>query len=225
MDASDGWLVIRNSELLMGVVDKSIIGSGNKGSLFDSITQNYGPSEAVLIMDRIAKLCSRFLQERGFSIGIDDIAPERPLYDRSQKVINDALKVCMNAIGKYQMGLLPAKVGDTVEETLETICTSALNDVRESVGQDCIDQLDGNNSPAIMQVSGSKGSKINLSQMIGNVGQQIVDGSRPRDGFLGRTLPHFAKNSRDPTSRGFVANQLLLWTDPLRVLFPRHDRT
>jgi len=36
--------------------------------------------------------------------------------------------------------------------------------------------------------------------------RQNVGGQRIKDGFVNRTLPHFAKGSREPKARGFVAN-------------------
>lgn len=60
--------------------------------------------------------------------------------------------------------------------------------------------------PLIMSVCGAKGSPINLSQMIGCVGQQTVGGKRIQNGFTGKTLPHFTQNDLDPVSRGFVRN-------------------
>jgi len=44
-----------------------------------------------------------------------------------------------------------------------------------------------------MVTSGSKGSFINISQMMGCVGQQNVEGRRIPFGFQQRTLPHFLK--------------------------------
>ena len=53
---------------------------------------------------------------------------------------------------------------------------------------------------------GSKGSKINVSQMIACVGQQIISGHRIPNGMVGRTLPHFTMHSLYPDSKGFVLN-------------------
>lgn len=36
--------------------------------------------------------------------------------------------------------------------------------------------------------------------------RQNVGGQRIKDGFVNRTLPHFAKGSREPKARGFVQN-------------------
>lgn len=51
--------------------------------------------------------------------------------------------------------------------------------------------LPWHNSPRIMSVCGSKGSSLNICQMVAAVGQQTVNGSRAPDGFVNRSLPHF----------------------------------
>ena len=53
----------------------------------------------------------------------------------------------------------------------------------------------------------SQGSSLNICQMIASVGQQTVSGKRAPEGFIERTLPHYLPKSKDPPSRGFVANR------------------
>lgn len=57
-----------------------------------------------------------------------------------------------------------------------------------------------------MAMCGSKGSNINLCQMIACVGQQTVNGKRMPNGFFNRSLPHFKPDSREPAAKGFVQN-------------------
>lgn len=66
-----------------------------------------------------------------------------------------------------------------------------LSDIRDISGKLCSKYLHPSNSPIIMAFCGSKGSSINISQMIACVGQQTVGGSRVAEGFINRTLPHF----------------------------------
>ena len=54
--------------------------------------------------------------------------------------------------------------------------------------------------------SGSKGTLINISQMISCLGQTNVDGKRIPYGFDNRTLPHFSKFDDSPSARGFIEN-------------------
>ena len=46
-----------------------------------------------------------------------------------------------------------------------------------------MDYLDKHNSPLNMSQCGSKGSSINIAQMVACVGQQIVGGNRCPNGF------------------------------------------
>lgn len=52
--------------------------------------------------------------------------------------------------------------------------------------------------------SESKGKKSNITQMVGYVGQQNVNGSRIPCGLTGRALPHFRRNDFGLRSRGWV---------------------
>ncbi|XP_035753011.1 DNA-directed RNA polymerase II subunit RPB1-like [Egretta garzetta] len=70
-----------------------------------------------------------------------------------------------------------------------------------------------------MVVSGAKGSKINISQVIAVVGQQNVEGKRIPFGFKHRTLPHFIKDDYGPESRGFVENSYLAGLTPTEFFF------
>lgn len=58
---NDGWLVIVNSEIMCGVMDKATVGSGKKKSIFGVIMRDFGPDEAAAAMNRLAKLCARWL--------------------------------------------------------------------------------------------------------------------------------------------------------------------
>ena len=79
LNEKDAWLCIRNSEVMCGVMDKSTIGAGKKDSVFYVILRDYGSDAAMGAMNRLARLCSRWLTDRGFSIGIGDVRPGEKL--------------------------------------------------------------------------------------------------------------------------------------------------
>lgn len=91
-------------------------------------------------------------------------------------------------------------------QSLEEILNGLLGRLRESAGQAAMKALPWSNSPRIMADCGSKGSPLNISQMMAVVGQQAVGGKRIENGFVDRTLPHFEHNSLTPSAKGFVAN-------------------
>ncbi len=66
LSPNDGWLVIVNSEIMCGVMDKATVGSGKKKSVFGVIMRDYGSHEAAAAMNRVAKLCARYLGEHAY---------------------------------------------------------------------------------------------------------------------------------------------------------------
>lgn len=66
MSPNDGWLVIVNSEIMCGTFDKATVGGGKKQSVFGVIMRDYGPHEAAMAMNRLAKLCARWLGKNNF---------------------------------------------------------------------------------------------------------------------------------------------------------------
>lgn len=219
MDINDGWLVVRNSEIMCGRMDKTTVGSGRKESIFYIILRDFGPDEAVAAMNRLAKLSARYLTNQGFSIGISDVLPSASLTAEKDRLVFHAYKECEKLIQTFKEGKLEKMTGFTPEESLEASISKLLSEVRQGAGDYCIDTLNKWNSPLIMAKSGSKGSVLNVAQMIAVVGQQIISGKRVPDGFQDRSLPHFPKNSRQPPSKGFVRNSFFTGLTPSEFLF------
>ncbi|KAI0849327.1 beta and beta-prime subunits of DNA dependent RNA-polymerase [Daldinia vernicosa] len=219
MCPNDGWLVVRNSEVMCGRMDKSTVGAGKKESIFYVILRDFGPDAAVTTMNRLAKLCARVLTNRGFSIGIGDVYPTASLTEKKQALVEDAYQQSDVFIEQFNANKLPKAAGCSMEETLENKISGTLSKVRQAAGDYCIKTLSKNNAPWIMASSGSKGSVINVAQMVAVVGQQIIGGKRVADGFQDRTLPHFHKNTRQAPAKGFVRNSFYTGLVPTEFLF------
>ncbi|KAI7872362.1 hypothetical protein BDF14DRAFT_1717191 [Spinellus fusiger] len=216
---SDGWLVVQDSEIMCGLVDKAVVGDGNKNSVFYVILRDYGPIEAAKCMNRLAKLCARYLANQGFSIGISDVTPGKRLRDMKQAEVQEAYRKCDDIIDQYKSGRLETMAGCNEEQTMESIVSGILSAVRGDLGKVCMTELNMYNSPSIMARCGSKGSQINVSQMVACVGQQIISGTRIPDGFQDRSLPHFLKHSKNPPAKGFVRNSFFTGLSPTEFLF------
>lgn len=219
MSPNDGFVVIRGSQILSGVMDKSTLGDGKKHSVFYTILRDYGAHEAAEAMNRMSKLCARFLGNRGFSIGINDVSPGSDLKKKKDLMVEQAYLKCDELIDLYNRGKLETQPGCNEEQTLEAKISGLLSAVREELGDVCISELDSANAPLIMATCGSKGSTLNVSQMVAVVGQQIISGNRVPDGFQDRSLPHFTKNSKTPQSKGFVRNSFFSGLTPPEFLF------
>uniref|UniRef100_A0A0D9ZMI7 DNA-directed RNA polymerase subunit n=1 Tax=Oryza glumipatula TaxID=40148 RepID=A0A0D9ZMI7_9ORYZ len=206
MCPNDGFVYFRNSELLSGQVGKATLGNGNKDGMFSTLVRDYNSHAAASCMNRLAKFSARFIGNHGFSIGVDDVQPGEHLNQEKKMKIDGGYKDCHDLIASYSKGALRLQPGCNAAQTLEQSITRVLNEIREEAGKVCMNTLHWRNSPLIMSQCGSKGSPINISQMVACVGQQSVGGRRAPNGFIDRTLPHFPINSKTPAAKGFVAN-------------------
>jgi DNA-directed RNA polymerase III subunit RPC1 len=219
LDANDSYLVIRNSEVMCGVMDKATVGDGKKDSVFYVLMRDFGPDYAVQGMNRLAKLSARWLTNNGFSLGISDVTPGAMLVRRKQALIQEAYAKCDKLIKDFKEGKLQRDPGCDEEKTMENRIGGILSGVRQAAGDICFDELSRWNAPLIMAKCGSKGSNINVSQMVASVGQQMIGGARVADGFHHRTLPHFPKDARQPASKGFVSNSFFSGLNPSEFIF------
>lgn len=76
-----------------------------------------------------------------------------------------------------------------------------MNAAREKAGKTALQSLRYTNNVVQMSLAGSKGSNLNISQMVACCAQQNVEGKRIPFGFTARTLPHFNKDNYGPESR------------------------
>jgi len=219
MDLADGYVVFRYSELLCGRLGKATLGGGNKSGLFQVMVSDYGPGAAVKVMNRLAKLSAKMIGEKGFSIGIDDLTPADELKSEKDKAVTQGYQQCQLYIRDYQKGLLDLAPGCDAITSLENSITGELNSIREKAASACMKTLHRTNSPFIMSQCGSKGSPINIAQMVACVGQQSVGGNRAPNGFKERTLPRFKRGDRTPEGKGFVANSFYSGLQPTEFFF------
>ena len=111
------------------------------------------------------------------------------------------------------------KTGKTNHEELESQVNGILNEAAAESGKIGRKNLEQDNRFVIMVNAGSKGSDLNISQMISCLGQQNVDGKRIPYGFDNRTLPHFKKYDDSPGARGFVENSFIGGLTPEELFF------
>ena len=170
-------------------------------------------------MSRLSKLSARWLTNQGFSIGIGDVQPGGQLAKLKTELVEKAYAECDELIQKLNEGKLTRAPGCDEETTLENQISGLLSAVREQAGKFCISELSKHNAPLVMAASGSKGSYLNVSQMVAAVGQQIIGGKRVANGFQDRSLPHFPTHAKTPPSRGFVRSSFWSGLLPSEFLF------
>jgi DNA-directed RNA polymerase III subunit RPC1 len=215
----EGFVSIMSSKFISGRLDKKLLGGGAKDGLFARLYATSGGDYAAVVMHRIAQFTSRWLMNYGFSLGLSDVSPTPSLEERKKAALDEAFGKCAEVIVNAQTGQLAPLPGLSVKQTLEAKLNEQLSNVRDVAGTECLAVLTGTNAPLIMTLSGSKGSALNIAQMMACVGQQTVSGKRVQNAFLNRSLPHFPRFAEHPAARGFVANSFFSSLTPTEFFF------
>lgn len=104
-------------------------------------------------------------------------------------------------------------------DSFEASVNKELNEARDKSGTLTFKNLDSYNKIQNMVSAGSKGTNINISQIMACVGQQNVEGKRIPFGFKLRSLPHFARHNYGPESKGFVSSNYITGLEPTEFYF------
>jgi DNA-directed RNA polymerase III subunit RPC1 len=84
-------------------------------------------------MNRLARLSSRWIGTRGFSIGIDDVTPSKRLIKLKEATIKQGYDFCYDKIKQWKSGKLEPASGMNEEQTLEATCLGELSKKRDDV--------------------------------------------------------------------------------------------
>ncbi|KAH7962033.1 hypothetical protein HPB52_014006 [Rhipicephalus sanguineus] len=227
----DTKVLIEHGELISGIVCKKTVGASS-GSLMHVVFAELGHEVAGAFYGHIQTVVNAWLLLEGHTIGIGDTIADKQTFIDIKNTIEKAKHDVIDVIEKAHNDELEPSPGNTLRQTFENqargcaVATIAfvqvnriLNDARDKTGASAQKSLSEFNNFKAMVVSGAKGSKINISQVIACVGQQNVEGKRIPFGFRKRTLPHFIKDDYGPESRGFVENSYLAGLTPSEFFF------
>ena len=205
-ETSNNVLEIRNGEFMRGQLDKKCF--GNNG-ITHRIFNDFGNRPASDFIDNLQNIITEYMKSSAFSVGISDLIADKKTTDSIIQAITAQKQEVQSIIDKVHMGLFENNTSYTNMEEFESSVNNVLNEARKQAGSIGRKSLSKNNRFLMIVNSGSKGSLINISQMISCVGQQNVEGKRIPYGFDSRTLPHYSKYDDSPGSRGFVENSYI----------------
>jgi DNA-directed RNA polymerase subunit A' len=212
-------VIIREGELVSGVIDEMAIGSF-KGRIIDRIFRQYGEEEAKRFIHDVSRLAINYILQAGFSFGIsDEDIPREGKEQIREEAVHGAEKKVDELIRAYEAEELEALPGRTLEETLELLIMQELGRARDDAGDIAERYLGIENAGVLMAKSGARGSILNLTQMAACVGQQSVRGERIKRGYQGRTLPHFKPDDRSANAHGFVRSSFKDGLSPTEYFF------
>ena len=197
-------IVIKNGELVSGVIDKSSIGAEEPESVLHRIAKDYGNEQAKKFLNSILIIIKQFITDYGFSYGYSDLELSEKDREAILNDINETYNKVYDLTDQLNKKTLSPMRGMTREETAEALITYELGKARDRAGITANSNLSDDNAGKIMATTGARGSALNVGQMAGALGQQSRRGKRLHTGYSNRTLSHFKEYDHNPDSHGFV---------------------
>jgi len=217
-NTSNNIIEIKNGTYIRGQMDKGILGSGTKG-LIHRICNDFGNMQSGDFIDDLQNIITQYMTQSSFSVGISDLKSDAKTYTKMSEIINNKKQEVYDLLDQVRLGIFENKSGKTNAEEFETKVNNSLGKGQSEAGREALKSLDLDNRFVVMFNAGSKGSEINIQQMISCLGQQNVDGRRIPYGFEHRTLPHFSKYDDSPAARGFVESSYINGLSPQELFF------
>ena len=236
-DSEEDAVLIRNGELLCGILDKSQLGP-SAGGLIHSVHEVYGHIVAGKLIGILGRLLTRFLQMRAFSCGMDDLR----LTPEGNKNRNELLKEADN-LGKdialeyvtlddAQIENKDAELRRRLEDVLrdddkqaglDRVFNSRTVNVSSNITKACLpnglEKPFPYNQMQLMTASGAKGTMVNANLISCNLGQQVLEGRRVPVMISGKTLPSFKPFETDVGAGGYVRGRFLTGIKPQEYYF------
>jgi DNA-directed RNA polymerase II subunit RPB1 len=216
--SKDNMVKIREGVIQQGIFDKDIFSKPSKGIVHVTF-RDYGPTDTVNLIDSVQNTIEQFLVYNGFSVGISDLIADEDTRKQMEEVVKKRKAAIEDILLQIHLDLFDNNTGKTNQQEFEDKVYTELNKATEESGKIGLGSLADENRLVAMVRAGSKGSTINISQMMACVGQQAPEGRRIPYGFTDRTLPHFKKYDDGAEARGFVESSFIQGLTPQEFYF------
>ncbi|XP_023107609.2 DNA-directed RNA polymerase I subunit RPA1 isoform X1 [Felis catus] len=233
----ESQVIIREGELLCGVLDKAHYGSSAYG-LVHCCYEIYGGETSGKVLTCLARLFTAYLQlYRGFTLGVEDILVKPKADVKRHRVIEEsthcgprAVRAALNlpeaascdeVRGKWQDAHLGKDQRDF--NMIDLKFKEEVNHYNNEINKACMPfglhrQFPENNLQMMVQ-SGAKGSTVNTMQISCLLGQIELEGRRPPLMASGKSLPCFEPYEFTPRAGGFVTGRFLTGIKPPEFFF------
>ncbi|XP_036079826.1 DNA-directed RNA polymerase I subunit RPA1 [Rousettus aegyptiacus] len=233
----ESQVIIREGELLCGVLDKAHYGSSAYG-LVHCCYEIYGGETSGKVLTCLARLFTAYLQlYRGFTLGMEDILVTPKADGKRHRIIGEsthcgprAVRAALNlpetascdeVRGKWQDAHLGKDQRDF--NMIDLKFKEEVNHYSNEINKACMPfglhrQFPENNLQMMVQ-SGAKGSTVNTMQISCLLGQIELEGRRPPLMASGKSLPCFEPYEFTPRAGGFVTGRFLTGITPPEFFF------
>ncbi|KAL3272242.1 hypothetical protein HHI36_022725 [Cryptolaemus montrouzieri] len=234
-EMSEAEVIIRQGELLTGVLDKTHYGATPYG-LIHCIYELYGGTYATKMLSSFAKLFTSFLQQEGFTLGVRDILTVPSADKKRKKIIKNSRKIGKEVMIKALNLPRDCSIEDITEKVeansvanpklraiIDREYKSTLDSYTNDINRTCLPEgllcKFPENNLQLMVTSGAKGSTVNTMQISCLLGQIELEGKRPPLMISGKSLPSFPAFEFAPRAGGFIDGRFMTGIQPQEFFF------
>ena len=204
---------INNGKLISGTINNRIL---NNIILYYS-WDRHGPEITKNYIDNAQRLITNWLLMNGFTVGLGDATTDK-------KLLDDIKSFCF--VKNMEVNKLITEMennpetldADTFESNLQAILQASNGIITKKV-YEYIKLNNPENNFFVMIDSDAKGSQNNISQIIGGLGQNVLQSKRIQKKVNNRTIPHFFQNDDRSNARGFIQSSFYNGLNPTEFYF------
>ncbi len=200
---SDGKVVIKDGELIEGVIDEKLVGMAG-GALILKMFEDYGAKTTRDFLLNITKLALMATAAMGMTVSVKDYYNPDSLNVERAKIADEVARKAESILESYKQGKLERLPGYTRKETLELLVMAQLEEARRIAEAALKKNVTVENMAYLVAKTRARGNILNFVQISMLLGQQSIRGRRPSRGYAGRVLPYFRRNDKSPGAKGFI---------------------
>ena len=221
----DSKVVIRNGQLLEGVIDEESLGEVT-GKLVDVLARRYPPEVIVKFYDLLGRISCDVITRRGMTIGLDEYDTSDAVKRLRKRVIEEEMEEGKKLVELYRKGGLELVPGRNLDESFEVkmmqLGARIKDRVEVQIVGEKITEIYGAKprlGTMVMILSGSRGSVTNLTNILGLWGQANVREGRPKRGYTNRLITLNEKNDVGVIAGGFIQHNFMEGLEPKEYFY------
>ena len=181
-----------------GIVKKGVLNSSVIKKLLQIVWFRFGSQPTIDLIDDHQKEVLAYLLIVGYTVGMKDIILPDKANESIRDIIETKRKIVMHQITEYEND--PTTISKFAFETyLKEYLKAVQGDIQDVV----MNNIDKTGGVYKCISSESAGTTLNGGQIMGAVGQVIVEDERIGHAYNGRSLPMFFQGDNSPLARGF----------------------
>lgn len=197
-----------------GMFIEGVLNKGSIRGLVKIIFNSYGRDICAKVEHSMVRIADTFLMYYGFSCGLGDCLIPREIKKKIVDELNKAEEDNFKLVNQFSSGSVIIPITKKPKDDFEDRAKNIVNKCDQETSKTLEGYLKGlpqdkYNNFMHMVDSDAKGDPTNIKQILGYVGQQIVDEGRIEKSYGGRTEPRYPKFTETLKSRGRITDPFI----------------